>query len=237
MPVAGNVAPGVRGFALRNEPFQGKARRDVAALLVPNRRAENWSTVITPPEVKAAMGLGWDGGLHVRPRLDAIASFPQLPVNEQARGGLPPGVLRRVRAHIDTNLEANIDLAALAAVANLSRCHFARAFKQSVGAAQRPSHANGSREKHIWIAQVCLVCLRVAIGSCVRGDNDYRSDVAPWPMTFGKLKPLMEGGEKPPNYFYLRMRRLFLAHKHERTTWMPATIPGSSPGAGMTREM
>src|SRR5258705_13371406 len=69
------------------------------------------------------------------------------------------------------------------------------------GAAQRPSHANGSREKHIWIAQVCLVCLRVAIGSCVRGDNDYRSDVAPWPMTFGKLKPLMEGGEKPPNYF------------------------------------
>jgi len=121
-------------FERNPAPFQGKARCDVAALLVPNRLAEKWSTVITPPEVKAVMGIGADGRLHVRPRIDAIASFPQLPVNEQARGGLPPGVLRRVRAHVDANLESNIDLADLAAVANLSRCHFARAFKQSVGA-------------------------------------------------------------------------------------------------------
>jgi len=121
-------------FERNPAPFQGKAHCDVAALLAPNGLAENWSTVITPPEVKAAMGIGWDGHLHVRPRIDAIASFPQLPANEQARGGLPPGVLRRVRAHIDANLEGNIDLADLAAVANLSRCHFARAFKQSVGA-------------------------------------------------------------------------------------------------------
>src|SRR5882672_2161503 len=106
------------------------------------------------------------------------------------------------------------------------------------GAAQRPSHANGSREKHIWIAQVCLVCLRVAIGSCVRGDNDYRSDVAPWPMTFGKLKPLMEGGEKPPKLTILSSYvPAILAHKHERTTSMPATIPDQVRGTGMTREM
>jgi AraC-like DNA-binding protein len=137
LPGPRNSAKPVSLWALfeRNPaPFQGKARRDVAALLVPNRLVENWSTVITPPEVKPAMGLGWDGHLHVRPRIDAIASFPPLPVNEQARGGLPPGVLRRVRAHIGANLEASIDLADLAAVANLSRCHFARAFKQSVGA-------------------------------------------------------------------------------------------------------
>lgn len=51
----------------------------------------------------------------------------------QARGGLAPGVLRRVRAHVEANLESRIELAGLAAIANLSRCHFAHAFKQSLG--------------------------------------------------------------------------------------------------------
>lgn len=49
------------------------------------------------------------------------------------RGGLPPSVLRRVREHVESNLKDSIELADLAAVANLSRCHFAKAFKQSVG--------------------------------------------------------------------------------------------------------
>jgi len=137
LPGAGDLTKPVSLWALfeRNPaPFHGKARCDVAALLVPNRLAEKWSTVITLPEIKAAMGIGWDSCLHVRPRVDAAAGLPQPPVNERARCGLPPGVLRRVRAHIDASLEADIDLADLAAVANLSRCHFARAFKQSVGA-------------------------------------------------------------------------------------------------------
>jgi AraC-like DNA-binding protein len=38
-----------------------------------------------------------------------------------------------VREYIDANLEANVGLDALSKVAELSRCHFARAFKQSVG--------------------------------------------------------------------------------------------------------
>jgi transcriptional regulator GlxA family with amidase domain len=49
------------------------------------------------------------------------------------RGGLAPGALRRVREYVEANLEAKIELADLAARANLSRCHFAYAFKQSVG--------------------------------------------------------------------------------------------------------
>lgn len=49
------------------------------------------------------------------------------------RGGLAPGVLRRVRAHVDANLAAKLELADLAAIASLSRCHFAYAFKQSLG--------------------------------------------------------------------------------------------------------
>jgi transcriptional regulator GlxA family with amidase domain len=49
------------------------------------------------------------------------------------RGGLAPGVLRRVKDHIESALTAKIDLSQLAQLAGLSECHFARAFKQSVG--------------------------------------------------------------------------------------------------------
>jgi transcriptional regulator GlxA family with amidase domain len=53
----------------------------------------------------------------------------------QARGGLPPGALRRVREYVDSQLSERIDLAALAAIAGLSVFHFAREFKQSAGVA------------------------------------------------------------------------------------------------------
>ena len=50
-----------------------------------------------------------------------------------ARGGLAPSALRRVREYVEANLETKIALSDLAALANLSRCHFAHAFKQSLG--------------------------------------------------------------------------------------------------------
>ncbi|SJN54180.1 Transposon Tn10 TetD protein [Vibrio ruber DSM 16370] len=50
-------------------------------------------------------------------------------------GGLAPFQLTRVKAYIEENLSANIQLADLAEVANLSEYHFARMFKQSVGLA------------------------------------------------------------------------------------------------------
>ena len=49
------------------------------------------------------------------------------------RGGLPPRVVRRLREHIDTNIDQRISVEALAKLANLSVCYFVRAFKQSVG--------------------------------------------------------------------------------------------------------
>jgi transcriptional regulator GlxA family with amidase domain len=49
------------------------------------------------------------------------------------RGGLAPGVLRRVKDHIESALTEKVDLRQLAQLAGLSECHFARAFKQSVG--------------------------------------------------------------------------------------------------------
>ena len=50
-----------------------------------------------------------------------------------ARGGLPPRVIRRLREHIDNNINQRISVEALAKLANLSVCYFVRAFKQSVG--------------------------------------------------------------------------------------------------------
>jgi transcriptional regulator GlxA family with amidase domain len=49
------------------------------------------------------------------------------------RGGLPPRALRRVREFIETHLEENISIQTLAAIAGLSKYHFARAFRQSEG--------------------------------------------------------------------------------------------------------
>ena len=56
-----------------------------------------------------------------------------LPVTTCIRGGLPPRVLRRVREYMETHLDENISLQALAGIAKLSIFHFARAFKQSEG--------------------------------------------------------------------------------------------------------
>jgi transcriptional regulator GlxA family with amidase domain len=50
-----------------------------------------------------------------------------------ARGGLAPNVLRRVCKYVEANLEAKIEIADLAVLANRSRRHFAYAFKQSLG--------------------------------------------------------------------------------------------------------
>jgi AraC-like DNA-binding protein len=55
------------------------------------------------------------------------------PARRVCRGGLAPGALRRVLEHIDKFYSERNDLASLANLAGLSECHFARAFRQSVG--------------------------------------------------------------------------------------------------------
>jgi AraC-like DNA-binding protein len=115
-------------------PFRSKHRgADIPALLMPTGAPEVWSALVTPPEITTAPWQELDSRLHVRPRIDSIGCVHQLAPAPQARGGLSPGTLRRVREHIEANLEADIDLEVLADIAGLSRCHFARAFKQSAG--------------------------------------------------------------------------------------------------------
>src|ERR1700757_117204 len=114
--------------------FRRRDTTDIPAKLVIAGSDETWPAVVTPPE--RASGGRQDAmsiAFHTRPRLDLVAGMRQLTPMPQARGGLPPGAMRRVREHVETHLSENIDLAALAAIAGLSLYHFARAFKQSAG--------------------------------------------------------------------------------------------------------
>jgi len=107
---------------------------DRPVVLTRLRSAETWPALVTPPlPERARTSAQLDQ--HARPRLDTVGCFAAQPDAGSARGGLTPRALRRVRDHIDAHLTKNITLEALSEVAGLSRCHFARAFKQSVGTA------------------------------------------------------------------------------------------------------
>jgi AraC-like DNA-binding protein len=113
--------------------FRSQLGRDAPVLLVPVGTDERWPALITPPECASSLWGPADRNLHTRPRTDSIRGVRPLRSVPCARGGLSPGALRRVRAHIDLHLDADIDLQTLADQAGLSRSHFARAFKQSIG--------------------------------------------------------------------------------------------------------
>ena len=104
---------------------------DMPAVLTTLRAGEAWSALLTPPASQSAAPGGADA--HARPRLDLVGCLrPQVAV-AASRGGLAPRAVQRVRAYVEDHLAENIRLEALAQVAGLSRCHFVRAFKQSVG--------------------------------------------------------------------------------------------------------
>jgi transcriptional regulator of acetoin/glycerol metabolism len=101
--------------------FRHKDRGDLPTRLVPAGTTELWPALITPPENAAGIWHNSESaGLHSRPRLDVIDSLPQLILPPQARGGLPPRALRRVREYIESHLEENIALETLADIAGLS---------------------------------------------------------------------------------------------------------------------
>lgn len=73
-------------------------------------------------------GLGTSMTVHLA-RLYGVAP-PRLPLH---RGGVAPNRLRRVTEYIADNLAADLSQRELAAIAELSQFHFARAFKESTG--------------------------------------------------------------------------------------------------------
>jgi AraC-like DNA-binding protein len=107
---------------------------DIHAGLVAIGHAEIWTAVVTPP-ISAALHqhIPEYASLHSRPRLDSISHFRRPAPSASSVGGVTPKALQRVREYIEEHLVENIELETLAEVAGLSKWHFARAFKQSVG--------------------------------------------------------------------------------------------------------
>lgn len=76
----------------------------------------------------------WTGAWHCRVCGHAPSHAAASPMRApRPRGGLAAGTLRRIGEHIERELSNPISLHDLALAAGLSDCHFARAFKQSVG--------------------------------------------------------------------------------------------------------
>jgi AraC-like DNA-binding protein len=114
--------------------FRRKDIEDIATRLTIAGSNETWPALVTPPEsTLGARRNSTSAHLHTRSRLNILASLRQRAPTSQARGGLPPGAMRRVREYVDVHLGESMDLAELAAVAGLSVFHFARQFKQSAG--------------------------------------------------------------------------------------------------------
>ena len=57
----------------------------------------------------------------------------QAPATTQVRGGLAPWQVRKVTAHIESNLDSRMRSEELAAIVRLNPCHFSRAFRNSFG--------------------------------------------------------------------------------------------------------
>jgi transcriptional regulator of acetoin/glycerol metabolism len=114
--------------------FRRKDTADIPTQLIVAGSDETWPALVTPPESgRAAWQQAQSDALHTRPRLDSLSILRQRVSPPPARGGLPPGAMRRVREHVEVHLSESMDLAELAAIAGLSLFHFARAFKQSAG--------------------------------------------------------------------------------------------------------
>ena len=113
--------------------FRNRNVGDIPAAVVTIGSAQIWTAIITPPESGAFHQSSTEHtNLHSRPRLDSIGCFRRS-ASPASVGGLTPRALQRIREYIDRHLEENVELETLADTAGLSKWHFARAFKQSVG--------------------------------------------------------------------------------------------------------
>ena len=114
--------------------FKNENIGDVHAVLVTVGSAQSWTAIITPPESGALHKYSAQyTTLHCRPRLDSIGYSRRSALPASSFGGLTPRALRRIRDYVEEHLAENIELETLADIARLSKWHFARAFKQSVG--------------------------------------------------------------------------------------------------------
>lgn len=126
-------------FERNSALLQRELRSDYPVQLTCADGGEMLFALISSPVAGSAAGAfgQLDSTLLTRPRTGLLEDLRRQYAPEAARGGLAPGVLRRVRDYIAEHLAESLDVATLAAQAGLSAYHFARAFKASVGAPPR----------------------------------------------------------------------------------------------------
>src|SRR5260370_35711906 len=94
----------------------------------------SWCVLFTPQLSRSRVVRRWaEAVLPSRLRISTLGHLPIAESPAPSRGGLPPGLTRRICDYIESNLSQRIGLAALAAMSGLSTYHFARAFPQSSG--------------------------------------------------------------------------------------------------------
>ncbi|MGB7466866.1 MAG: helix-turn-helix domain-containing protein, partial [Candidatus Acidiferrum sp.] len=114
--------------------FRDRNLGDIYTTVVTVGSAQIWNAIVTPPISRALhQHVPEYTGLHFRPRLDSIGCVHSSAPPDYSVGGLAPRALQRVREYVEEHLSENIELETLADIAGLSKWHFARAFKQSVG--------------------------------------------------------------------------------------------------------
>jgi transcriptional regulator of acetoin/glycerol metabolism len=120
--------------------FRSNDKQDIPVhLLRAGGDGRRWCVLITPPLSKSRVRRsGADVAVHSRPRISTLGRLPVAEPPVVKRGGLPPGLTRRICDYIESHFDQKIRLDSLAAMAGLSRDHFARAFHQSVG---EPPHS------------------------------------------------------------------------------------------------
>lgn len=141
--------------------------RDARLMQAPEITLEDRPRLVAPMRRIAAAALEGDA-LAAQEALAALtlALFADAPPPRGTlRGGLSPVVRRRLRDHIEAQLDAPLPLCDLAAVAGLSEFHFLRCFSQSFGLAphaylrrRRVERAKRLLRAGVRVSEVAIAC-------------------------------------------------------------------------------
>jgi len=122
-------------------------------------------------------------------RLCAAESGPSRHVASPPRGGLAPCALRKVREHIAQRLAERIEIRDLAAIAGLSACHFARAFRESTGV-----------PPHRYVTELRLATAAAQVRDTARSLTEIAYDVGFFDLSHFSRQFARAFGEAPSAY-------------------------------------
>jgi transcriptional regulator of acetoin/glycerol metabolism len=122
-------------FSRNSAILQRSVRSDYPARLTCLRGGDTLFALVSTPVAPSRIHFRkLDSTLLMQPRIALLEDLRRhYTLDVVPRGGLSPGVLRRVREYVTAHIHENLDIATLASHAGLSAYHFARAFKASVG--------------------------------------------------------------------------------------------------------